>query len=167
MCARFSAIVSLATYPAAGVSAKLSFTGHTTAASFSSCRQALGCAGNVRTKGFERSRLALCSDVVADSLDGSHALAALRSAAEAGVDLTYPCGAWLAEDRGGDLLVAEPIARAHDHPMSTPVFDPPASGSWMDFGWSSRAALFRRTQVRLSDSRLTVKRTGVNSLIRA
>ena len=55
-----------------------------------------------------------------DSLYGRRALAALRPATEAGVDLTYPRGRRLAEDSGGDLLVTKRIARANDHPMPLP-----------------------------------------------
>ena len=84
--------------------------------------------------------LARCPDVFADSLDGRRALAALRSAAEAGVDLTYPSGERLAEDRGGDLLVAEHIARTHDHPISLP----PSTHLLPGHAWSMDGARAQR-----------------------
>ena len=54
-------------------------------------------------------------DVVAYSLDGCCTLAAYRSAPETGVDLANPWRVRLTSQGGGDLLVAEDVARAHNH----------------------------------------------------
>jgi hypothetical protein len=75
-----------------------------------------------------------------DSLYGRRALAALRPATEAGVDLTYPRGRRFAEDSGGDLLVTKRIARANDHPMPLPSLTQQIAGQ----GWSLHGARARR-----------------------
>ena len=54
-------------------------------------------------------------DVVAYSLDGCCTLAAHRSAPETGVDLANPWRMRPTSQGGGDLLVAEDVARAHNH----------------------------------------------------
>src|SRR5436190_18703360 len=58
---------------------------------------------------------ASCPNVVAYSLDGCCTLAAHRSAPETGVDLANPWRMRPTSQGGGDLLVAEDIARAHNH----------------------------------------------------
>ena len=53
--------------------------------------------------------------VVAYSFDGCCTLAADRSAPETGVDLANPWRVRLTSQGGRDLLVAEDVARAHNH----------------------------------------------------
>ena len=67
-----------------------------------------------------------CQDAVSDALDGRGALAAPRSAAEAGVDLAYARRMRFVLKNGRDLLVIEDIARAHDHDTAPCLHEPPS-----------------------------------------